>query len=183
MERACLVSHLNYSFARGRWAYLRLPAPHVWSGTTQIQWETLMATFPEKYLDLANQKAAYASLATLMDDGTPQVTPVWFDYTDGKIRVNTATGRVKAKNMVEGAPVALAILDPDNPYRYVQVRGKVTHTTLDAPTRISKACPTNILASPTPSAAPARNAFWSRFPSKRRRPAGEPAGAEAAKRQ
>jgi PPOX class probable F420-dependent enzyme len=90
-----------------------------------------MADFPEKYLDLANQKAAYASLATLMDDGTPQVTPVWFDYTDGEIRVNTATGRVKAKNMVEGAPVALAILDPDNPYRYVQIRGHVTRTTLD----------------------------------------------------
>jgi PPOX class probable F420-dependent enzyme len=66
-----------------------------------------------------------------MDDGTPQVTPVWFDYTDGEIRVNTATGRVKAKNMVEGAPVALAILDPDNPYRYVQIRGHVTRTTLD----------------------------------------------------
>ena len=93
--------------------------------------ETPMATFPEKYLDLANQKAAYASLATLMNDGTPQVTPVWFDYTNGIIRVNTATGRVKAKNMVEGAPVALAILDPENPYRYVQIRGHVTHTTLD----------------------------------------------------
>ena len=93
--------------------------------------ENDMADFPEKYLDLANQKAAYASLATLMDDGTPQVTPVWFDYTDGMIRVNTATGRVKAKNMVEGAPVALAILDPDNAYRYVQIRGHVTRTTLD----------------------------------------------------
>jgi PPOX class probable F420-dependent enzyme len=100
-------------------------------GDRNLPTETDMADFPEKYLDLANQKAAYASLATLMDDGTPQVTPVWFDYTDGKIRVNTATGRVKAKNMVEGAPVALAILDPDNPYRYVQVRGKVARTTLN----------------------------------------------------
>jgi len=90
-----------------------------------------MATFPENYLDLANQKASYAALATLMDDGTPQVTPVWFDYTDGKIRVNTASGRVKAKNMVEGAAVALAILDPENPYRYVQIRGRVTRTALD----------------------------------------------------
>ena len=64
-----------------------------------------------------------------MPDGSPQVTPVWFDYKDGRIRVNTAKGRVKARNMVSGAPVALAIMDPDNPYRYVQIRGRVGHVT------------------------------------------------------
>jgi len=84
-----------------------------------------MAAIPEKYLDLVQQKKAFANLATLMPDGTPQVTPVWFDYKDGRLRVNTAKGRVKARNMQEGAPVALAIMDPDNPYRYVQVRGRV----------------------------------------------------------
>jgi PPOX class probable F420-dependent enzyme len=84
-----------------------------------------MAAIPEKYLDLVQQKKAFANLATLMPDGSPQVTPVWFDYKDGRIRVNTAKGRVKARNMQEGAPVALAIMDPDNPYRYVQVRGRV----------------------------------------------------------
>jgi PPOX class probable F420-dependent enzyme len=84
-----------------------------------------MAAIPEKYLDLLQQKKAFANLATLMPDGTPQVTPVWFDYKDGRIRVNTAKGRVKARNMQEGAPVALAIMDPDNPYRYIQVRGRV----------------------------------------------------------
>jgi PPOX class probable F420-dependent enzyme len=84
-----------------------------------------MAAIPEKYLDLVQQKKAFANLATLMPDGSPQVTPVWFDYKDGRIRVNTAKGRVKARNMKEGAPVALAIMDPDNPYRYVQVRGRV----------------------------------------------------------
>jgi PPOX class probable F420-dependent enzyme len=90
-----------------------------------------MASFPENYLDLASdQKAAYAALATLMHDGTPQVTPIWFDYTGGIIRVNTAAGRVKAKNMVKGAPIALAIIDPNNPYRYVQIRGHVMDTTL-----------------------------------------------------
>ena len=57
------------------------------------------------------------------------MTPVWFDYKDGRIRVNTAKGRVKARNMVSGAPVALAIMDPDNPYRYVQIRGRVGHVT------------------------------------------------------
>jgi len=60
-----------------------------------------------------------------MPNGSPQVTPVWFDYTGGMIRVNTAKGRVKARNLREGAPVAMSILDPDNPYRYIQIRGRV----------------------------------------------------------
>lgn len=80
----------------------------------------------EDYLDLLQQKKAFAHLATLMPDGTPQVTPVWVDYRDGRVLVNTAKGRVKARNMVEGSPVALSITDPDNPYRYVQVRGLVS---------------------------------------------------------
>jgi PPOX class probable F420-dependent enzyme len=84
-----------------------------------------MAAIPEKYLDLLQQKKAFASLATTMADGSPQVTPVWFDYQDGLIRVNTAKGRVKARTLRTGVPVALSIMDPDNPYRYVQVRGKV----------------------------------------------------------
>ncbi|MGP0094025.1 MAG: PPOX class F420-dependent oxidoreductase [Xanthobacteraceae bacterium] len=88
-----------------------------------------MAAIPEKYLDLLQQKKAFANLATLMPDGSPQVTPVWFDYTNGVIRVNTARGRVKARNMKEGAPVALAIMDPEDAYRYIQVRGRVTRAT------------------------------------------------------
>ncbi len=84
-----------------------------------------MAAIPEKYLDLLQRKKAFAHLATVMPDGSPQVTPVWFDYQDGVVRVNTAKGRVKARNMKEGAPVALAIMDPDEPYRYIQVRGRV----------------------------------------------------------
>jgi PPOX class probable F420-dependent enzyme len=88
-----------------------------------------MKTIPEQFLDLMNQKKAFASIATVMPDGSPQVTPVWFDYAAGLIRVNTAKGRVKARNMKEGTKVALAIIDPDNPYRYVQVRGKVVKMT------------------------------------------------------
>jgi PPOX class probable F420-dependent enzyme len=88
-----------------------------------------MAAIPEKYLDLLQQKKAFASLATAMPDGSPQVTPVWFDYKDGVVRVNTARGRVKARNMKKGAPVALAIIDPDNPYRYLQIRGRVDRVT------------------------------------------------------
>jgi PPOX class probable F420-dependent enzyme len=88
-----------------------------------------MAAIPDKYLDLVQQKKAFAGLATLMQDGTPQVTPVWFDYNGSVIRVNSAKGRTKTRNMKEGAPVALSIMDPDNPYRYMQIRGKVTRVT------------------------------------------------------
>ena len=90
-----------------------------------------MAEVPANYMDLLTQKKAFAHLATLQPDGSPQVTPVWFDYTGGKIRVNTAQGRVKARNLFEGAKVALSILDPDNPYRYIQIRGTVTKATTD----------------------------------------------------
>ena len=88
-----------------------------------------MAQIPDAFLDLLTQKKAIANLATVMADGTPQVTPVWFDYAGGTVRFNTARGRVKARVLKEGSPVALAILDPDNPYRYVQVRGRVTRAT------------------------------------------------------
>ena len=90
-----------------------------------------MATIPDQYLDLFDKKVAFASLATLMPDGTPQVTPVWFAHKNGVVHVNTAIGRQKARNMQEGAHVALAIVDPDNAYRYVQVRGRVTKTTTE----------------------------------------------------
>lgn len=88
-----------------------------------------MVTPPNAYLDLLQQKKAFATLATIMPDGSPQATPVWFDYGDGVVRVNTAKGRVKARNLSAGAPVALAIVDPDNPYRYLQIRGRVKRTT------------------------------------------------------
>ena len=88
-----------------------------------------MARIPDNYLDLLNQKKAFANLATMMADGSPQVTPVWFDYSDGKIRVNTAKGRVKSRTLKPGAPVALAIMDPDNAYRYLQIRGRVRGST------------------------------------------------------
>jgi len=90
-----------------------------------------VADIPASYIDLLTQKKALAHLATVQPDGSPQVTPVWFDYTDGKVRVNTAKGRVKARNMSEGTKVALSIVDPDNDYRYVQVRGTVSKETTD----------------------------------------------------
>ncbi len=87
-----------------------------------------MPTIPAKYADLLDSKAL-AHLATTMPDGSPQVTPVWFDHAGDIIRVNSAKGRVKSRNMAEGAKVALSIVDPANGYRYVQVRGTVTRVT------------------------------------------------------
>ena len=88
-----------------------------------------MASIPDNYLDLLQQKKAFANLATILADGSPQVTPVWFDYTNGKVRVNTTKGRVKSRTLKPDAPVALAIMDPDNPYRYIQIRGRVRRVT------------------------------------------------------
>jgi PPOX class probable F420-dependent enzyme len=86
-------------------------------------------TIPEKFLPVLQQKKAFAQLATLMQDGSPQVTPVWFEYKNGKFIVNTARGRVKDRNMSRDARVALDIVDPDNPYSHLAVRGKVVRRT------------------------------------------------------
>lgn len=91
--------------------------------------EKPMATKLDSYLDLLQQKKPLASLATVMPDGSPQLTPVWFDFDGRHIRVNTAKGRVKARNMQEGSRVAVMIVDPENPYRYVQIRGRVARAT------------------------------------------------------
>jgi PPOX class probable F420-dependent enzyme len=90
-----------------------------------------MVEIPSVYLDLLTEKKTLAHLATVMPDGSPQNTPVWFDYVGGKIRVNSALGRTKVRNMKKGAKVALSISDPDNPDRYVQLRGTVTKVSQD----------------------------------------------------
>ena len=90
-----------------------------------------MSAIPEQFLDLLTAKAPLAHLATTMKDGSPHVTPLWFDYTGGVVRVNSAKGRVKSNNMPEGAKVALSIVDPDNAYRYVQIRGTVSKVTTE----------------------------------------------------
>jgi hypothetical protein len=86
-------------------------------------------SIPDKYLPILTEKKAFAHLATLMPDGSPQVTPVWFFYKDGKFVVNTARGRVKDRNMKQNALVALSITDPDNAYVHIAVRGKIVRAT------------------------------------------------------
>jgi PPOX class probable F420-dependent enzyme len=85
---------------------------------------------PQQYLDLF-QKKAFAHLATLMRDGRPQVTPVWCDFDGTHIRINSAKGRVKDRNMQRDRRVTLEIQDPDNPYRYCTVTGRVVEITED----------------------------------------------------
>jgi PPOX class probable F420-dependent enzyme len=87
-----------------------------------------MTAVPSGYKDLLEKKA-FASLATVNADGTPQVTPVWFDWDGSHIRINTAKGRIKDKNLRSRPTVALAIMDPDNPYRYLQIKGRVASVT------------------------------------------------------
>lgn len=83
---------------------------------------------PEPFKDLF-AKVAYANLATVMPDGSPQVTPVWFDQDGEYLRINSAKDRIKDKNMRRNKRVALSIQDPDNAYRYLAVRGNVEEIT------------------------------------------------------
>ena len=85
-------------------------------------------TIPANYMDLF-KKPAFASLATLNPDGSPQVTPVWVDFDGKNVLVNTAKGRVKHRNLERNPRVALTIADPENPYRYLGIQGRVTEMT------------------------------------------------------
>jgi PPOX class probable F420-dependent enzyme len=87
-----------------------------------------MADIPQSYRDLFDKKS-FAHIATIGNDGTPQVTPVWIDYDGTHIRFNTARGRVKTKNLERNPTIAMSVQDPENPYRYLQVKGRVTEMT------------------------------------------------------
>ena len=91
-----------------------------------------MKMIPETHRDLLKDETrAFVYLATQMADGSPQVTPVWFNTEGDTILVNSAEGRVKDKNMRARPIVTLCIQDPGNPYRYLQVRGRVVGITAE----------------------------------------------------
>jgi PPOX class probable F420-dependent enzyme len=73
----------------------------------------------------------FAFVATLMEDGSPQITPTWVDVDGDYIIVNTAQGRLKQKNISRDPRVAISLVDSANPYNMVTVRGKVTEQTSD----------------------------------------------------
>lgn len=79
---------------------------------------------PEKYIDLLESNAL-AHIATLGPDGEPQTTPVWFGWDGKHVRFSQTKGRQKYRNLQRDPRIALSIVDPANPYRYLEVRGKV----------------------------------------------------------
>ena len=85
-------------------------------------------SIPEKYMDLL-EKPAFGNLGTLMKDGSPQVTPIWVDYDGKHVRFNSAKGRVKDKNIRRDPRVSVSLQDPANPYRYLEIRGRVVEIT------------------------------------------------------
>ncbi len=97
-----------------------------------------MVTIPESHVGLLTGPYI-VGLATVQSDGQPQVTPTWADMEDGMIRINTAEGRQKWKNLVERPQATVLVIDPANGYNWVEVRGKVArHTTEGADDVINK---------------------------------------------
>ena len=87
-------------------------------------------TFPAEFGDLLyGGKKPLLYLATIMADGSPQVTPVWFDWDGEFILINTNEGRVKDRNMKARSRVSMVIQDPDEQERYLGMRGEVVEYT------------------------------------------------------
>ena len=89
-----------------------------------------MTLIPERFIDLLSpEKKAFATLGLTLADGSPQATPIWFGWDGTHIILNTARGRVKDKVLHRRGGVALLLVDPADPYRYVQIRGRVVEET------------------------------------------------------
>jgi PPOX class probable F420-dependent enzyme len=91
--------------------------------------ETRTSARPREQDKQILNKKAFAHVATLMPDGSPQVTPVWVDCEGDRIVINTAERRAKPRNLRNDSRVALSATDPDNPYEAVIVRGSVDEMT------------------------------------------------------
>jgi PPOX class probable F420-dependent enzyme len=89
-----------------------------------------VTTIPEEFRDLFDRKT-FAHVATLLPDHTPHSVPVWIDYDaeDNHLLVNTVRGSRKEQNVEESAHVAVSMTDPDDPYRFLAVRGEVVEIT------------------------------------------------------
>ncbi len=93
-----------------------------------------MADIPAEAQHLLGGKN-FAHVATVMEDGSPQVSPVWVDSEDGLVIFNTAEGRLKPKNLRRDPRVAISITNPENPYESLLIRGRaveLTHEGADA---------------------------------------------------
>lgn len=83
-----------------------------------------MAALDDESKKFLDQKV-YAHVATLMPDGSPQVSPVWIDHDDTHVIFNTSEGRHKTENLEQDGRIAVSITDPENPYEHMLVRGNV----------------------------------------------------------
>lgn len=84
------------------------------------------SVIPEGYEDLL-QSTALVHVATIGPEGEPQSTPVWFGWDGEHVKFSQTKGRQKYRNLSREPRVALSLVDPENPYRYLEVRGEVTH--------------------------------------------------------
>ena len=90
--------------------------------------ETHSGRIPESHRDIL-EKRSFGHVATLGSDGHPHSSPVWVDHDDGEaVLINTLRGRTKERNIRSDSRVSISITDPDDPYRYVSVRGRATLT-------------------------------------------------------
>ena len=87
-----------------------------------------MTVIPESHVDLLD-RPLIAHLATTRPDHTPQVNPMWFGWDGELIRFTNTTTRQKFRNVETNPHVSISIVDPDQPYRYLEVRGKVAEIT------------------------------------------------------
>jgi PPOX class probable F420-dependent enzyme len=85
-------------------------------------------SIPVEFLDLF-KKRAFGHLATIMPDGSPQVSPLWVDFDGKYLILNSEAGRQKDLNMRRDKRVAVEVQDPENPYRYLLIRGNVVEIT------------------------------------------------------
>lgn len=83
-----------------------------------------MTEIPEDHRDLL-ERPLFAHLATMRPDGQPQVNPMWFSWDGEYLRFTNTKVRQKYRNIAENPRVAVSITDPDNEYRYLEVRGTV----------------------------------------------------------
>jgi PPOX class probable F420-dependent enzyme len=87
-----------------------------------------MKPIPESHADILD-KPAFAHLSTLMSDGSPQASAVWVDTDGAAVVINSAEGRLKDRNIRRDPRVAVSVTDPENPYRSLMIRGRVTKIT------------------------------------------------------
>ena len=88
----------------------------------------MVALIPDSHQDLLDRRV-FVTATTLMPDGTPQSSVVWWDYEGDLIRVNTARGRQKEKNLLRNPKITLLAVDPDDGYRWLEIRGVVESIT------------------------------------------------------